>query len=527
MSDLKQEYLLSLYETENVISESINSEISIVMHTITKKEYICKKIKNGDSYHIYTQLKENSHRNLPVIEDVIVYDGNVYVIQEFVQGITLEQMLIKKKTLEKGKAISIMDQLCDALTFLHSLNPPIIHRDIKPSNLIIGTDGTVKLIDFDVARNYKPEMLKDTRLLGTEAYASPEQFGYSQTDMRSDIYSAGILFYEMLTGETNVNQNKLTRKLFVVVNKCTKLDPKERYQSAGELKKALHKGGKRALGLLALGLVVLVGVFFAVKFIDPMKSSPDITSTPIIENETPTVSKDALLTTAEETEQDAQGFSIDLQQFYEEDKYARYLLEDPYIDRKLKDTLGNNYDYFMESLQSINNVNYYSEDQAYFFDGGVSGLYTIMEASVAIYQSGEIECAYLYNDEIFYYSSLPASKRVMQCGVFFWMDKHEDNSLHVETDSIDIEGTYINPDNNNYVKIKKDDNGYFAELFGISGINIGGIEEYIQQTDINNWWYFSDEDYVRFMFTEDSVLVFEHGGFSGVGVILDGQYFKQ
>jgi len=77
------------------------------------------------------------------------------------------------------------------------------------------------------------------------------------------------------------------------------------------------------------------------------------------------------------------------------------------------------------------------------------------------------------------------------------------------------------------VKIKKDDNGYFAELFGIYGINIGGIEEYIKQTDVNNWMYFSDEDYIRFMFTEDSVLVFEHGGFSGVGVILDGQYFKQ
>ena len=527
MSDLKQEYLLSLYETESVISDSTNSEVSVVNHSISGKKYICKRVKNCDSYHIYMQLKENPHRNLPAIEDIIVYDGNVYIIQEFVQGISLEQMLNKEKILEKAKAIAIMDQLCDVLEYLHSLNPPVIHRDIKPSNLIIGTDGTVKLIDFDVARNYKPEMLKDTRLLGTEAYASPEQFGYTQTDIRSDIYSAGILFYEMLTGETNVNQNKLDRKLFSIVNRCTKLDPKERYQSAGELKKALHKGDKRALGLLAGGLVVLVSVVFAVKFINPMKSYSDITSAPITENEISAMSKEVPLSTIETTEPKTQGFSIDLEQFYEEDKYARDLLEDPYIDRKLKDTLGNNYDYFMESLQSINNVNYYPEDQAYFFDGGVSGLYTIMEASVAIYQSGEIECAYLYNDEIFYFSSLPDSKREMQCGVFFWMDKHENNSLHVEADSIDIKGIYINPDNNNYVKIKKDDNGYFAELFGISGINIGGIEEYIQQTGVNNWWYFSDEDYIRFMFTEDSVLVFEHGGFSGVGVILDGQYFKQ
>jgi len=131
-----------------------------------------------------------------------------------------------------------MMQLCDALEVLHGCNPPIIHRDIKPSNILVTTDGVLKIIDFDASRQYNAEKhTSDTRLLGTIEYAAPEQFGYAQTDIRSDIYSAGVVLSELAIGK----DTSFVKDWKHVVNKCTNFDPENRYQNATELKKDLKK----------------------------------------------------------------------------------------------------------------------------------------------------------------------------------------------------------------------------------------------------------------------------------------------
>ena len=141
-----------------------------------------------------------------------------------------------------------MLQLCDGLIMLHRKG--IIHRDIKPSNIIlqaVGGHDFVRLIDYDAARIVKEEQKEDTRLLGTKGYAPPEQYGYGQTDQRSDIYSLGITFKEML-GE---NYNGWLRP---ILQKCTEVDARSRYQTVADLKKALlyHRRNK----LLRAGIVV-------------------------------------------------------------------------------------------------------------------------------------------------------------------------------------------------------------------------------------------------------------------------------
>jgi len=200
MSDIKQEYQLSLYEIGPVISNNESSEVAIVKHSLSGKIYIRKRLYDNDSFQVHMQLKGHPHQNIATIEEIIVLNGVVYIILEYIQGLSVQQLLDKKQMLDKEQTLAIMKQICDALMHLHTLDPPIIHRDIKPSNVMIEVDGTVKLIDFDASRNYKIKAQKDTRNLGTEGYASPEQFGYTQTDIRSDIYSVGILFREMLTG---------------------------------------------------------------------------------------------------------------------------------------------------------------------------------------------------------------------------------------------------------------------------------------------------------------------------------------
>ena len=139
--------------------------------------------------------------------------------------------------------IAYFVQILEALQTIHSYH--IIHRDVKPENILISTDGVVKLLDFGIARFQKENQSKDTTILGTAGYASPEQFGFQQTDVRADIYAAGILLNKMLTGKmpgeetdalTVVDEN--IRKM---IQKCTEIDPKNRYESVQQLKEVVER----------------------------------------------------------------------------------------------------------------------------------------------------------------------------------------------------------------------------------------------------------------------------------------------
>jgi len=149
------------------------------------------------------------HDNLPGIYDYFTDAGRWYVVMEFIEGETLETYLnnikvslagtsVDRLPLEKTLAIGI--QLCTVLDYLHTRQPPIIFRDLKPANVMLNSDGHVYLIDFGIARHFKPGQAKDTIALGSPGYAAPEQYGKAQTTPRSDIYSLGALLHHMLTG---------------------------------------------------------------------------------------------------------------------------------------------------------------------------------------------------------------------------------------------------------------------------------------------------------------------------------------
>ena len=123
-----------------------------------------------------------------------------------------------------------MHQLCCSVEELHAVQPPIIHRDIKPSNIIVTDLQEVKLLDMNAAHLSHPDKKEDTVLMGTRGYAAPEQYGFGQSDVRTDVYALGKLMEQMGAGNGRYAR---------IIRKATQVDPKRRYQSVMQLEAAL------------------------------------------------------------------------------------------------------------------------------------------------------------------------------------------------------------------------------------------------------------------------------------------------
>lgn len=142
------------------------------------------------------------HPNLPSIHDHFEQAGHWYLVMSFIQGESLEKYLahVPDGRLPLTEVLQIARELCDVLDYLHSQQPPIIFRDLKPSNIMRTPNGHIYLIDFGIARFFKPGQAKDTATYGSMGYSPPEQYGRTQTTERSDIYSLGVTLYELLSG---------------------------------------------------------------------------------------------------------------------------------------------------------------------------------------------------------------------------------------------------------------------------------------------------------------------------------------
>lgn len=192
-------------------------------------------------------MKKLDHPTLPRIVDIIDNRQTVYVIMDYIEGESLNKVLDAYGAQPQEAVIEWAKQLSDVLDYLHTQNPPVIYRDMKPANIMLKPDGTVRLIDFGIAREYKEGKDGDTEAIGTRGYAAPEQFGgKGQTDARTDIYSLGVTLYHLVTGKNPAEppyeiypirhwNPSLSSGLEWLIQKCTQLNPNDRYQSCAEV----------------------------------------------------------------------------------------------------------------------------------------------------------------------------------------------------------------------------------------------------------------------------------------------------
>ena len=143
------------------------------------------------------------HPSVPHIYQSFSDREGWYVVMDFIEGTTLEKYLesTRGERLQVGEVLDIALQLCAVLDYLHTGQPPVIFRDLKPANIMLKPDGRIALIDFGIARHFKPGKAKDTMPFGTPGYAAPEQYGRAQTTPRTDIYSLGVIMHQLLTGD--------------------------------------------------------------------------------------------------------------------------------------------------------------------------------------------------------------------------------------------------------------------------------------------------------------------------------------
>lgn len=189
---------------------------------------------------IYCALMDTDCPSLPKVLSIEATAKSLTVVEEYIPGRTLQQVIDQRQGAEEEAVFALGRDICAALQVIHSMTPPVIHRDIKPSNIILSDSGRYVLIDFDASRRFAEEAAEDTVLLGTFGYAAPEQYGFSQTDARSDIFSLGATMCEYRTGLPYRKDADVPGRLGDIISKCTRFDPKDRYQSAGELARALE-----------------------------------------------------------------------------------------------------------------------------------------------------------------------------------------------------------------------------------------------------------------------------------------------
>ncbi len=147
-------------------------------------------------------LADLSHPNLPRIHDHFSENGRSYVVMDFITGTSLEDYMDKfVQQFSVQGALEIGIQLCAVLDYLHTRQPPIVFRDVKPANIMRTIDNHVYLIDFGIARTFKPGKAKDTIPLGSKGYAAPEQYGKAQTTPQTDIYGLGATLHQLFTGD--------------------------------------------------------------------------------------------------------------------------------------------------------------------------------------------------------------------------------------------------------------------------------------------------------------------------------------
>ena len=231
----REDYICNLFTAYSLVSVLSCKNGGKVLHLRSKslnKDLVLRSYPQP--VNAYRQLLSVRTSVLPEIYDTIELEDGQIILEEFISGLTVAQVMESGKYHSAG-AIRVMKALCCALSVLHKKG--IVHRDIKPENIMVTPEGRVVLLDLNASRQVSAAS-KDTVIMGTVGYASPEQLGITQSDTRTDIYAAGVLFNVMLTG-VHPSQKIAGGHCGRIIKKCTAINPDNRYQSAEKLARAL------------------------------------------------------------------------------------------------------------------------------------------------------------------------------------------------------------------------------------------------------------------------------------------------
>lgn len=233
----------------------INKNTVVVYNDYLQRQMILK-ILPRQNLPVLKDIMKIKHPNLMEIYDVMDDGINCNCLCEFVFGNNLDKIVYTKMGVDPKIAEKWMVQLCNGVETLHQKN--IIHRDITPNNVMIDYEGNIKLIDFNISREKKQSASRDTTVMGTAGYASPEQFGFTQTGFGADIYAMGVLLNFMLTGKMP-NEKLCSGKYASIVKKATQIKEEDRYSNVYQMELALQGNGNEKLSFSDKFLLNLPG----------------------------------------------------------------------------------------------------------------------------------------------------------------------------------------------------------------------------------------------------------------------------
>lgn len=240
--------LSSRYRPESCLAEKEGGGVWLLQGA-DGNQYILKTSRTNKQtlareYALMEQMPEDLNGLVPMPVDYFEQDGSAYLVRTYLPGRPLAEAWRQDAPCLAQRCAHIGIRLCALLERLHGMDSPVIHRDIKPENIILSPDGEPMLIDFGIARNYRDGQGADTVFMGTRRTAAPEQYGYTQTDQRTDLYALGVTLTWLLTGSYDAEAlegadcpNRLKRCL----RKAVSFDPSNRYSSAKEMGHALSR----------------------------------------------------------------------------------------------------------------------------------------------------------------------------------------------------------------------------------------------------------------------------------------------
>ena len=263
-----EEYLKESEESFTILVRENVSGILCVLKWGRKlqAEMLCNEME------ILQKLTDMGLTGIPKAYRIFEENSGVYFLREYIEGTPLSQMVLQKGGIQERELCRISIKICRAAEQFQKLEDPMIHRDIKPENIVITHGGEVAFIDFGTMRSYKKDSQRDTFVVGTRGTAAPEQYGYNQTDQRTDVYAIGRTMLYMAAESYELDQILecgVNRELKKIIKKACSFEPDKRYADAAELGRAIEKcqennkknGYKKAgavVGLIAAGYVLAI-----------------------------------------------------------------------------------------------------------------------------------------------------------------------------------------------------------------------------------------------------------------------------